>query len=184
MYSMLKCKGNKVKHLEVAFVFYYYILAIIIIAIDQWTKWLIVKNMELGESIPIIENFLYITSHRNRGAAWGILQGQMWFFYIITVVVIVGIIYYMTKAAKGKWFLGVSLALMLGGAIGNFIDRVFRKEVVDFVNTYIFGYDFPIFNVADSALVVGVAFLMIQMLLEEREAKKEKAHGENQSHHK
>lgn len=157
--------------------FFYYILAIVVIALDQWSKWLIVKKMELGESFPLIENFLYITSHRNRGAAWGILQGQMWFFYIITVVVIIGIVYYMAKYAKGKWLLGVSLGLMLGGAIGNFIDRLFRKEVVDFIDTYILGYDFPIFNVADSALVVGVGLLMIQMFREEREAK-EKSNGE------
>nr|WP_263623398.1 signal peptidase II [Bacillus infantis] len=177
---MLKCKGNDFK-LEVAFVFYY-IIALFVIALDQLTKWLIVKNMELGESIPVIENFLYITSHRNRGAAWGILEGQMWFFYVITVAVIIGIVYYIKTAAKGKRLLGIALGLMLGGAIGNFIDRVFRKEVVDFVNTYIFGYDFPVFNVADSSLVVGVIILMIQMLREEREAK-EKSNGENGIHH-
>ncbi len=166
----------------VAFVFYY-IIALFVIALDQLTKYLIVKKMELGESIEVIEDFLYITSHRNRGAAWGILEGQMWFFYIITVVVIIGIVYYIQKAAKGKMLFGVSLGFMLGGAIGNFIDRVFRNEVVDFVNTYIFGYDFPVFNVADSALVIGVAMLMIQMLLEERALKKEKTHGENGTHH-
>lgn len=152
---------------------FYYIIALFVIILDQITKWLIVKNLELGESIKIIDNFLYITSHRNRGAAWGILQGQMWFFYIITVIVIIGIIFYMQKVIKNNNRLtGVSLALMLGGAIGNFIDRVFRKEVVDFINTYIFGYDFPVFNIADSALVIGVILLMIQMLLEEREMKK------------
>ena len=138
--------------------------------------------MNLGDSIPIIDNILYITSHRNRGAAWGILQGQMWLFYVITIIVIVAIMYYMQKAAKGKWLLGVSLALMLGGAIGNFIDRVVRKEVVDFIHTYIFTYNFPVFNIADSALVVGVVVLMIQMLREERESK-EKLHGENGTHH-
>lgn len=138
--------------------------------------------MNLGDSIPIIDNILYITSHRNRGAAWGILQGQMWLFYVITIIVIVAIMYYMHKAAKGKWLLGVSLALMLGGAIGNFIDRVVRKEVVDFIHTYIFTYNFPVFNIADSALVVGVVVLMIQMLREERESK-EKLHGENGTHH-
>ncbi|MED3552261.1 signal peptidase II [Cytobacillus praedii] len=162
---------------------FYYIIALFVIALDQLTKYLIVKKMELGESIEVIEDFLYITSHRNRGAAWGILEGQMWFFYIITVVVIIGIVYYIQKAAKGKMLFGVSLGFMLGGAIGNFIDRVFRNEVVDFVNTYIFGYDFPVFNVADSALVIGVAMLMIQMLLEERALKKEKTHGENGTHH-
>lgn len=161
---------------------FYYLIAVFIILLDQVTKWLIVKNMFLGESIPIIDGVLYITSHRNRGAAWGILQGQMWLFYLITIIVIAGIVYYIHKAAKDKWLLGVSLAFMLGGAIGNFIDRVMRKEVVDFIHTYIFSYNFPVFNIADSALVIGVVLLMIQMLLEERESK-EKSYGENGTHH-
>lgn len=167
--------------MEVAFVFYY-IITVFVIALDQLTKWLIVKNFELGESVEIIEDFLYITSHRNPGAAWGILEGQMWFFYIITVIVIIGIVYYMQKAAKGNHLLGVSLALMLGGAIGNFIDRVLHQEVVDFVNTYIFSYDFPIFNVADAALCIGVGMLMLQMILEEIAAKKEKKDGKSGTH--
>lgn len=132
---------------------------------------MIVKKMEYGESIEIIENLLYITSHRNRGAAWGILQGQMWFFYIITIAVIIGLVYYIQKMAKESRLLGVSLALMLGGAIGNFIDRVVRQEVVDFVHTYIFSYSFPVFNVADAALSIGVGLLVIHMFLEEKNAK-------------
>ena len=160
----------------------YYLIAIFVILLDQFTKWLIVSKMYFGESITIINNVLYITSHRNRGAAWGILQGQMWLFYVITIVVIVAIMYYLHKAARGKMLLGVSLALMLGGAIGNFIDRVFRKEVVDFIHTYIFSYNFPVFNIADSSLVIGVILLMIQMLLEER-GSKEKLYGENGTHH-
>ncbi|SFA75158.1 MULTISPECIES: signal peptidase II [unclassified Bacillus (in: firmicutes)] len=159
---------------------FYYILALFVILLDQVTKWLIVQRLQLGESIKVIEDVFYITSHRNQGAAWGILQGQMWFFYVITVVVIIGLIYYIQTAVKGKKLFGISLGLMLGGAIGNFIDRVYRKEVVDFVQTFIFGYDFPVFNIADSALVIGVALLMLQMLREEREAR-EKAHGENES---
>ncbi|WP_338451986.1 signal peptidase II [Niallia oryzisoli] len=160
---------------------FYYIIALLAILLDQWTKWLIVKNMELGEQITVIENFLYITSHRNRGAAWGILQGQMWFFYVITAVVIITIIYYLKKSEKESPLFKFSLALMLGGAIGNFIDRVFRQEVVDFIHTYPFGYNFPIFNIADSALVIGVAILIIYMLLEEKK-EKEKVNGESGTH--
>ena len=153
---------------------FYYLIALAVILIDQVTKWMIVKEMYYGQSITVIENFLYITSHRNRGAAWGILQGKMWFFYLITVVVVVGLIIYIQKLKKqDKWF-GIALALMLGGAIGNFIDRVVRKEVVDFVNTYIFTYDFPIFNVADSALVVGVIIMFIMTLFEGKMKKEHK----------
>jgi len=152
----------------------YYVIALIIIALDQITKFLVVKNMELGESLTIIDNFLYITSHRNTGAAWGILAGQMWFFYIVTIAVVIALVYYMQKMAKTHVLLGISLALMLGGAIGNFIDRVMRQEVVDFVDTIIFGYDFPIFNVADSALTVGVGLLIIFMFFEEKLLKERK----------
>ncbi|TKH03988.1 lipoprotein signal peptidase [Peribacillus simplex] len=155
---------------------FYYLIALLVIALDQLTKWMIVKKMEYGESIEIIENLLYITSHRNRGAAWGILQGQMWFFYIITIAVIIGLVYYIQKMAKESVLLGAALALMLGGAIGNFIDRVFRQEVVDFVHTYIFSYSFPVFNVADAALSIGVGLLVIHMFLEEKNAK-EKDNG-------
>ena len=87
----------------------YYVIALFVIAIDQISKWLIVKNMELGTSIPIIDNVLYITSHRNRGAAWGILENKMWFFYIITVVFVVFIVFYMKKYAKTDRLLGISL---------------------------------------------------------------------------
>jgi signal peptidase II len=155
---------------------FYYLIALLVIALDQLTKWMIVKKMEYGESIEIIENLLYITSHRNRGAAWGILQGQMWFFYIITIAVIIGLVYYIQKMAKKSILLGVALGLMLGGAIGNFIDRVARQEVVDFVHTYIFSYSFPVFNVADAALSIGVGLLVIHMFLEEKNAK-EKDNG-------
>lgn len=160
----------------------YYMIAVLVILLDQITKWLVVSKMQFGESIPVIDQFLYITSHRNQGAAWGILQGQMWLFYVITLIVIIAIIYYLQTAAKGKWLLGTSLALMLGGAVGNFIDRVFRKEVVDFIHTYIFTYNFPVFNVADSSLVIGVILLMIVMLRDEKAAK-EKSYGENGTHH-
>lgn len=152
----------------------YYIIALIIVALDQLTKWLIVKNMELGESLIIIKDFFYITSHRNAGAAWGILQGQMWLFYIITVIVVIAIVYYLEKHAKGKPLFQLSLAFILGGAIGNFIDRLFRKQVVDFLDTYIFTYDFPIFNIADSALTIGVVLMFLQMIREGREEKVKK----------
>lgn len=128
-------------------------------------------KMELYESVPIIERFFYLTSHRNEGAAWGILQGQMTFFYIITVVVVVGIIYYMHTFAKDSILLSVSFSLLLGGAIGNFIDRLVRKEVVDFLDFIIFSYDFPIFNVADSALTIGVILILFATIKDERKRK-------------
>lgn len=153
----------------------YYVIALVAIILDQISKWIIVKNMEIYEQITIIPNFFWITSHRNKGAAWGILQDQMIFFYIITVIVIVAIIYFLEKHAADSKLLQVGLTLILGGAIGNFIDRVFRKEVVDFLDVDIFTYNFPIFNIADSALVIGVGFVIIATFLEERKEKQVKA---------
>ncbi|MBP1950592.1 signal peptidase II [Virgibacillus litoralis] len=148
--------------------FLYYIIALVIIAVDQLSKWVITKKMEIGEQITVIENFFYLTSHRNSGAAWGILQGQMIFFYIVTVIVIIGVVYYMEKYAKDSKLLAISLSFILGGAIGNFIDRLFRKEVVDFFDFNLVGYDYPIFNIADSTLVVGVILVLIATFIDEK----------------
>lgn len=157
---------------------FYYAIAAALVVIDQWTKWLVVKHMEVGERIAVLEPYFAILSHRNRGAAWGMLQGQMWLFYIVTVVVIAGILYYFHKYGKeGGAGFRVSLMMLLGGALGNFIDRVRMGEVVDFADILIpvINYDFPIFNVADAALTIGVILLIVHMLLEEiREKRKKK----------
>ena len=152
----------------------YYGLAILAIILDQWTKWLIVKNMEYGERISVWDPWFGILSHRNRGAAWGMLEGQMWLFTIVTLAVIVAIIYFYHTEAKGKPLFQVSLMLLLGGAIGNFIDRLFRGEVVDFLDVLIpvINYDFPIFNIADAALTISVVMLLIAIIFEEKAGKK------------
>lgn len=154
--------------------FIYYGLAALVVLLDQLTKWLVVKNMELGERIEIADPYLAFLSHRNKGAAWGMLEGQMWLFYIVTVAVVAGIIYYFHKEAKGYPLFATSLMLLLGGAIGNFIDRLWRKEVVDFVDVLIpiINYDFPIFNIADAALTVGVVLIIIHILIDEKKNKK------------
>lgn len=145
------------------------VLAIVAVTIivDQLTKFLVVKYMTLGQSISVIDNFLYITSHRNEGAAWGILQGKMIFFYVVTLVVIGLVILWIRKLdIKKEKLLVIALSLILGGALGNFIDRVMYQHVVDFMNTYIFGYDFPIFNIADSALCIGVFLMAVDAILD------------------
>ncbi|MFA1737139.1 signal peptidase II [Lysinibacillus fusiformis] len=153
----------------------YYGLAAFVVLLDQWTKWLIVKNMEYGERIAVLDPWFGILSHRNKGAAWGMLEGQMWLFSIVTVAVICAIVYFYHKEAKGKPIFQVGLMLLLGGAIGNFIDRLFRGEVVDFVDVLIpiIKYDFPIFNVADAALTIAVVILMIGLIREDKKEKKQ-----------
>lgn len=154
--------GNEVK---------YYIVAIGIIILDQLTKWLVLTQMKVDQSIKVINHVLYITSIRNRGAAWSMLQGQMVLFTLITIVVAFAVIYYLQKFGKYHPLLGTALGLVLGGTLGNFIDRMFRGEVVDFINTYIFSYDFPIFNIADSALTIGAILIVLYTLLEGKREK-------------
>jgi signal peptidase II len=155
-------------------VYKYYSLAALVIFLDQITKWMVVKNMELGERIAIWDPWLGLLSHRNRGAAWGMLEGQMWLFTIVTIGVIIAIIYFYHTEAKGKPFFQVSLMILLGGAIGNFIDRLFLGEVVDFVDVLIpvIDYHFPIFNIADAALTIAVVMLLIAIILDDRAEKK------------
>ena len=152
----------------------FYGIALIVVILDQITKWMVVKNMELGERIAIWDPWFGLLSHRNRGAAWGMLEGQMWLFTIVTIGVIIGIIYFYHKEAKGKPFFQVSLMLLLGGAIGNFIDRLYYGEVVDFVDVLIpiINYHFPIFNIADAALTIAVIMLLIAIIMEDRAEKK------------
>ncbi|MEC0237099.1 signal peptidase II [Paenibacillus kribbensis] len=153
----------------------YFGIALIIFLIDQGVKYLVATRMELYEQIPVIGNFFLITSHRNRGAAFGILEGQRWLFIVITIVVVIGIVWYLRKTVKaGQKLLPVALSLVLGGAVGNFLDRAISGEVVDFAQFNFGSYTFPIFNVADSAIVVGVALIILDTLLESR---RNKEHG-------
>jgi signal peptidase II len=143
-------------------------IALVVLGVDQWSKWLIVHKMKLYESIPVIDGFFYITSHRNRGAAFGILQNQQWLFILVTLIVVVALIYYLWKYSRESALLSWSFALVLGGAIGNLLDRVRLGEVVDFFH-FIFGtYHYPIFNVADSAIVIGVGLLLLATFLQEK----------------
>ncbi|MFD2616951.1 signal peptidase II [Terrilactibacillus laevilacticus] len=150
----------------------YYLLALIVLGIDQVSKYMIVKNMDIGQSITMIPDFLYITSVRNKGAAWSILEGQRLFFFIVTFVVLIIVIYYMQKIGRFRPLLGLGLAFVIAGTIGNFLDRLFRGEVVDFIHTVFGSYQFPVFNVADSSLFIGVVIIICYLLITEKKEKK------------
>lgn len=140
---------------------YYILLVLAIIALDQYTKYLIVHKMSLYQSIPVIEPFFYLTSHRNRGAAFGILQNQQTLFIVITLIVILFLIYYMIRHYRKEPGVIWAFSFILGGAIGNLIDRIRIREVVDFFHFQFNTYHFPIFNVADASICVGVGLMVI-----------------------
>lgn len=163
----------------------YYILALIVFLVDQGSKWLVVQNMNLHDEIPVIGNFFVITSHRNTGAAFGILEGQRWLFIVITSVVLIGMIYYMRLMIRGnKRMLATALSFLIGGAIGNFIDRLLTGEVVDFLQfNFVFSffgkavdYTFAIFNIADAAITVGVILIILDTIISSIQERKSNKH--------
>jgi signal peptidase II len=147
------------------------IFIISLIGLDQWSKWYIMTNKVTFGNLEVIKDFFYLTYLENRGAAFGMLQNFRWAFIVMTTVALVFMIWYFLK--NKHVVLRFGLAFLIAGAVGNFIDRLFRGYVVDFFHFYPFGYDFAIFNVADVCVNVSVVFLLIYFLFIYKEPKKE-----------
>lgn len=144
-----------------------WILIVLLIVADQVTKALIAASPEQFGNLEVIHDFFYITYVKNTGAAWSMLAGQRVFLSLLAAVAILVMIFYMNKMLKEDNKLSAfALALMIAGAAGNLIDRLMFGYVRDFLNFYIFGYDFPVFNVADICLSVGVFLLIISTIFE------------------
>jgi signal peptidase II len=161
-------------------VWVYYAVAVVVFIIDYVSKKIIARTVELDtERIPVLGNFFIITHIRNRGAAFGMLQGGRWFFLLITVVVVVGILWFLHRSYRtGSALLLIALAMILGGAVGNFLDRALFGEVVDFLQFNFGEYTFPIFNLADSAIVGGVGLVILDALLTMKQENKPHDNGE------
>ena len=137
------------------------ITCFILLAIDQITKLLVVSNFNLGEEKELISKVFSLEYIRNTGAAWGIMQDKTWFFAVFSSIVCVLLIIFYFKIPKEKKYniLSVIIILLISGALGNLIDRVFRKYVVDFF--YFKLIDFPVFNVADIYVTVaGIGLIL------------------------
>lgn len=146
----------------------FWVTTICVLLLDRAAKYLVSSNMQQGQTIPILQDFFHITYVKNPGAAFGILANQRWFF-ILAAVVVVGILIYLahTMAQKKLW-LSIILGLVAGGALGNMIDRISSGLVLDYLD---FRGIWPfVFNIADSAVVIGVILLAFQLLrAEEKE---------------
>ncbi len=152
-----------------------YVIMTLLVVFDQWSKIAIQNNPSMHGHVKVIDSFLYITYVKNYGAAWSMLDGKVMFLVGVSLVELAVLVYVMYKFKKEKQTLAKwSIVLMIAGAIGNLIDRIQLGYVRDFIATYPFGYAFPIFNVADVCLSVGVILLAIIMLKEDTSTKKEK----------
>ena len=136
-----------------------------LIVLDQLVKAYVVHNIALGEIKSWIPNLVSLTYLQNRGAAFSILQDQQLLFAVITLVVVVGAIWYLHKHMEDSFWMVLGLTLIIAGGLGNFIDRISQGFVVDMFHLDFI--NFAIFNVADSYLTVGVIVLLLAMLKEE-----------------
>ncbi|MFQ8705378.1 MAG: signal peptidase II [Thomasclavelia sp.] len=145
----------------------YLITLIVLIGGDQFTKHLVSSSMQLGQSQEIINNLFYFTYAHNTGVAWGMLAGHLWLFIIVALVSAVLMIIFFKRTKKEEILTRFGLVLTFAGMIGNLIDRMVLGYVRDFIDVIIFNYNFPIFNIADMAVVIGVALIIIEIIFEE-----------------
>ncbi len=137
------------------------LLAAAAVAIDQILKLLVTSNLQPNSGFHVINGFLKIFYIQNRGAAFGILQNQRWFFVVVTLTISVVIIYALFQYRQHDFFSYAAGTLIIGGGIGNLIDRMMYGYVVDYISVSFFP---PIFNFADCCVTVGTVFLMIHIL--------------------
>lgn len=142
-------------------------LSIVVIIIDLWSKAFVANSMVLGESITVIPNFFWIHYVVNEGVGWSMFSGYPQVFALIGIVVAVVLVYYYFKVESKLEM--IAIALIIGGTLGNVYDRLVLGHVRDMLSFNIFGYMFPVFNVADMALTCGVGLLIIQYVFVERE---------------
>jgi signal peptidase II len=135
-----------------------------VLLLDQLTKEIIIRNLELYEALPVLPNFFHITHVRNQGAAFGILANHALRLPVLlgaSLLAAVGICWYYRQFPPERRWLRWGLSLILGGALGNMIDRLRFGAVIDFLDVHWYQYHWPAFNVADSAITIGVVLLLV-----------------------
>ena len=138
-------------------------ISIIVFAIDQITKNVLSVILTINEDIIMIKDFFYITLINNYGAAWSMMQNMTPIIIVGSIIALIIIYRYMYSFKMNKKNI-IAFGLLTGGILGNLIDRIFQGYVIDFLNFHIFGYNFPVFNFADIAIVIGVVLLIWAIL--------------------
>ena len=141
------------------------LISLVLLAVDQISKTIVTKLIDINNGVEIIKNFFYLTYTHNTGAAFSILTGQRILLILIAVAILIIIFNYIRKNKVEGKLDKLAFSLIIGGSLGNLLDRIVRGYVVDFIDVKIFGYDFPIFNLADTFIVIGVFLLLIITLI-------------------
>jgi signal peptidase II len=138
-------------------------VSLVVIIVDQISKFVANAQLVYAEPLPVLPSF-NLTLLYNRGAAFSFLSEaggwQRWFFVVVSVVAVVFLTYWLRKLKSGQWILALALSLVIGGAVGNLVDRLWLGHVVDFIQLYYKSFYWPAFNVADSAITVGAVLLI------------------------
>ncbi len=147
----------------------YLLTALLVVALDRATKWMVARDIPLHDSIKVINGFFYLTHVENRGAAFSLFadsssQWKITLLVLFSIIALVIVTILLWRNSHAMTITGVGLSLILGGAIGNLWDRLLNGRVVDFLLFYIGSYQWPAFNVADSAIVVGAGLLVFEIL--------------------
>lgn len=143
---------------------YLYLIALAVILLDQASKFAVTNRLPFGSSVPVLDGIVYFTVVTNRGGAFGLFQSLAGMLTVITIGVCAAIIVLVRRKIALPAFAGIALALQLGGAVGNLIDRIRFHYVVDFIDLRVW----PVFNVADSAITIGIVLLAYYLIFLER----------------
>jgi signal peptidase II len=149
------------------------IISIIILIVDFIFKYLVSNNMIINVRNCIIPNFFYLTYTKNDGAAWSSFSGQRYLLIAISIVIIIFVFGYLRKKKKISKLEILGFSLLLGGALGNLLDRIIYGYVIDYLDFNLFNYNYPIFNLADSCVVLGVVVILIETIIQDQKNKKQ-----------
>ncbi len=148
----------------------YIIIGILVLIADFVSKTVVAHNMKLYEKNSVIDGFFSLTYIRNKGMAWGLLENQRWIFISVTLIITVLIIAYVIKKGSIHPTANLGFSLILSGAVGNMIDRIFYKDgVIDFLAAEFI--DFPVFNIADCAVCIGAVLIMVYIIFFDKDKK-------------
>jgi len=158
----------------------YWVLLIVcfwILFVDQWTKYAVQQRLTLYEKVEVVHGFFNLVHVRNTGGAFGIFGGEKGglgslIFVVVSLVAIGSILFFYLRLKEDEGTLSLSFSLVLSGAIGNLIDRLHYGEVVDFLDFYVLSFHWPAFNIADSAICLGIGLMALELLIRDRKKSK------------
>ena len=150
-----------------------YILAVFVLGLDQWSKYLVRASMQMGESIPIMDSIFHLTYIENEGVAFGLFSGHTNIFVLVSILVLIGLLIFVWKESSQSLLLHYGAALVVSGALGNIIDRAMKASVTDMFDFRIW----PIFNIADIAVCVGFVLLVLYLFFSSEDKSENNAHS-------